>query len=255
MIFARLFAICFFILALPSKAALSSDREFQFLAEALPPYSFRDGPEIRGISVDILVEMFARADMPYRRRDIAIVPWARGYAQAQARPNTVLFSTVRTPEREKHFLWVGPIAATQTVIWARREDNITIDNPSDLNRYHIGVSQDTVGHEWLKEKGVSPGSMTSIVHENRGALLLSRGRIHLWVADATMARWEIRKQKLAASKFEIVHVLLEDSLYYAFHPESDNQVIHDLQAALDSMKADGTYSGIMSRYLHAGILP
>lgn len=251
---ARLLVLGFILSLLPVRAAMALEDELHILTERLPPYAFVENGMIKGISVDMLEEMMARAKLPYRRRDITVVPWARGYAQAQNRPNTILFSTVRSADREKLFQWIGPISVTQTVIWARRDKNIRIEKPSDLNQYRVGVSRDSVGHEWLLTNGVDANAIVPIVQENGGALLLSRGRVDLWIADATMGRWELQKLKLSPVRFEVVYTLMEKNLYYAAHPDSDPAIIDRLQTALDSMKADKTHAAILSRYKLPGNL-
>lgn len=48
---------------------------------------------------------------------IKVYPWARAMALTQHRPNTLLFSVARTPEREKRFIWLGKLSQTQPFLW------------------------------------------------------------------------------------------------------------------------------------------
>ncbi|NVJ98517.1 MAG: ABC transporter substrate-binding protein [Alphaproteobacteria bacterium] len=255
MILARFFATWLFLLLAMGKAEAEGAPELHIMAEELSPYAFLEGVQIKGLSVDLLVEMLDRAGLPYTRKDITIVPWARGYAQVQSRPNTLLFSTVRSPDREDQFQWVGPIIDTRTVIWGRRDRGIAFTDAAGLKNYRIAVSRNSVGHEWLLSNGVPEEAIVPIVRESRGAILLDRGRVDLWVADETMARWEIRRSNLRPSAFQIVHTLMGEALYYAAHKDSDKATISALQEALDQMKSDGTYHRIMARYLQSGPHP
>ncbi|POZ63844.1 hypothetical protein [Chromobacterium alticapitis] len=59
---------------------------------------------VTGISSEMV--MFRRAGIDYR---IEMQPWARAYNLAQIDPRACLFSTTRTPGREKLFVWIGPL--------------------------------------------------------------------------------------------------------------------------------------------------
>lgn len=59
---------------------------------------------------------------------IRFVPWSEGYRQALTGPDTVLFSTVRLPERENTFLWAGPITSEAKVLFASRTSGITVQS-------------------------------------------------------------------------------------------------------------------------------
>jgi len=52
------------------------------------------------------------------RADVHIVPLADGFQQAQGNTSTVLFSIVRTPEREPLYKWAGPFTKTSFVLFA-----------------------------------------------------------------------------------------------------------------------------------------
>ena len=62
-------------------------------------------------------------------------PWVRGYELALSQPNTVLFSTTRTPARESSFHWVGPIAQDRVVLLAHRDAPMVIASlPEAIDR-------------------------------------------------------------------------------------------------------------------------
>ena len=83
--------------------------DFRIMTEHWVPYQFKENDTIRGISVDLLVDLLDRVGSRQGRADIEMVPWARGYRYAQKIKNAILFLTSRTPEREHLFKWVGPV--------------------------------------------------------------------------------------------------------------------------------------------------
>ena len=93
------------LLVLGLSAAVPA-RSLQFYTEEYPPLNYsRDGRPV-GLAVDLVRELFERTGDHGR---ISVVPWARGYQAAQLEPNTALFVTMRTAERERLFKWVGPV--------------------------------------------------------------------------------------------------------------------------------------------------
>lgn len=85
------------------------------LTENDPPLSFRYNGSVDGLMVNVVQEIQHRVG---NTDQIVIWPWARAYREAQSQPNVVLFSTVRTPEREKLFKWVGPVVAMEGCLYA-----------------------------------------------------------------------------------------------------------------------------------------
>ncbi len=94
-------------------AAAASVDDIIFMTEQYPPYNLEEDNKLQGIAVDTLALMLQRAGSKQTREDIEMLPWARGYKRVLSEPNTCLFSTTRTEERENLFKWVGPIAPTQ----------------------------------------------------------------------------------------------------------------------------------------------
>ena len=104
-----------------------------YMTEEYPPYQYKEAGTLKGLSVDLLKLMWAKMGVP--EQAIAVYPWARGYNLIQNHPNSVLFSMIRTPEREQMFKWVGPIFTARTVLIG-----LTQDDSSDIagwqTRYH-----------------------------------------------------------------------------------------------------------------------
>ena len=62
---------------------------------------------------------------------LEVFPWARGYKMALNEPNTALYSTTRTPERETLFKWVGPLASNDWVMFGKKGTKIKLNNLED----------------------------------------------------------------------------------------------------------------------------
>lgn len=247
--------LCWAVLLLGSPLALKADEPLSFITEAYPPYNFSDDNILRGIAVDLLVIASQDTAQPVQRGQIRLMPWARGYRTVLSTPNTVLFATTRTTEREHLFKWAGPIAATRVVLLARKADKIRIQSAADLQRYRIGVIHEDIGEQSLLALGVAKQQLQISANADALSRQLHAGRIDLWAYEENVARWFLRNANLDQDDFESVYLLQQGELWYAFNPQVSDEKIQQLQKALDKLRntpgkfAKTRYDDILINYL------
>ena len=66
--------------------------EFRIITEDLPPYNYKAGKELKGISVDIVNIILD--ELGYKNEIIEVYPWSRGLKILDSNDNAILFSTV-----------------------------------------------------------------------------------------------------------------------------------------------------------------
>ena len=240
--------VLLFCLVSGSAAAASVD-DVVFMTEQYPPYNLEEDNKLQGIAVDTLALMLPRAGSKQTREDIKLLPWARGYKRVLSEPNTCLFSTTRTEEREHLFKWVGPIAPNTVGLIARKERNIKIDSVEDIKERKIGTIRDDMAEQYLINAGISLDGMERVAETILNIKKLNRGRIDLWAYGENVAMWELKANGFNPADYESVYVLGRQNLYFAFHKGTSDSVIQKLQAALDTLKTDGEYEKILDRYL------
>jgi polar amino acid transport system substrate-binding protein len=219
------------------------------MTEQYPPYNFEEDNNIQGITVDTLVLMLQRAGSKQTREDIKLLPWARGYKRVQTEPDTCLFSTTRTEEREHLFKWVGPVAPEVVGLIARKESNIKVESVEDIKNHKIGTIRNDVAEQYLINAGVGIDDMQRVAETISNIAKLNLGRIDLWAYDENVAMWELKESGFNPADYESVHVLGRKNQYFACHKGTSDTVIQELQAALDALKEDGEYEKILDRYL------
>ncbi|VEB41827.1 Uncharacterised protein [Chromobacterium violaceum] len=101
---ARLIALLL-ALASPIIRAEAPPPDLLALTETLPPLSYEEDGARKGFANELLQMMLRDSGL---RAAVEIKPWSRALREAQQTPNTLLYLTVRTPEREAWFKWVGP---------------------------------------------------------------------------------------------------------------------------------------------------
>ncbi|MGM0785640.1 MAG: substrate-binding periplasmic protein [Pseudomonadota bacterium] len=225
------------MLPMTAAAELSS---LTFITEEYPPYNYQRDGQPEGIAVELLERILTRTDTPRDRHDIQFYPWARGYDMALTEPNTVLFSTTRTEQRESLFQWVGPIATDRVSLIARRDADIHLDDLEALidSDYRVAVIREDIGAQRLHEAGV-PDSRIQVAMSNDSALhMLERGRVDLWAYGEDVAFWMMEQKGLSQSDFEAILPISESDLYFALHRDTDPTLVATLQNALDRLRAD-----------------
>ena len=234
-------------LAIPVLAA--SLDELTFITEQYPPFNYERDGEVQGLSVAVFAALLQHTGSTMTTADVQVLPWARGYETVQARPNTVLFSTIRTEARESLFKWVGPITPDRIVLLARQGQDIELPSIAHLNESNLKtvVIRRDIGEQRLQEAGVNPERIRT-ASANRSALdMLAQGRVDLWAYGEEAAYWLAAENGYAAEDFKAVYVLSEDHLYFALHPDTDDALVAAMQSALDELHANGAIADIMRR--------
>lgn len=232
-----------------------SAKNLIYMTEEYPPFNFEKDGELKGIAVDVIERIFQIEKIGLTRKNIQVLPWARGYKYVLENENTVLFSTTRTKHRENLFKWVGPVAMSKVVLIAKKDKKIRIDSLSDLQKYSIGVIRDDIGEQLIRKAGIGKENIDAVSKGLINVRKLVRDRIDLWAYSESVAMWFIKKNGFDPNDFETVYVLMEvGDLYYAFNKNTPDPLIAQFQNALDRLKIkDGDkkseYEIIRDKYL------
>ena len=229
-----------------------------YLTEEWAPFNYQEGGKPAGISVSILEAIFRNMGVNRTRTDIRIVPLADGFQQAQGNTSTVLFSIVRTPERESLYKWAGPFTKSSFVLFAPTSRNITIASPDDLNRYQIGAVQSSIENDLLITQGVNASHLVSGMVPDELLRMLEEGKIDMWATGDLTGRYEMRKAGVKPDAYEIVYTLSENDFYYIFSRDVPDTLVSSFQQALGTVRnqkdAQGVseYERIIYRYVGVG---
>ena len=138
--------------------------------EYSPPTSMQEGEQVIGSATDKVREAMARSDIAYT---IELLPWKRAYAAALTRPDSCVYSTTRTPERERLFKWVGPTDEGAWVLLGRADRQYKLTTLEDARGLRIGTYLGDAREEYLRKRGLQVDS-SGTVHDNPGKLMHNR---------------------------------------------------------------------------------
>ncbi len=211
---------------------------------------------VQGISVDLLEVALSRMGTDLNRSEIQLLPWSEGYERALNENGTVLFSTVRLPERVESFGWAGPIITIKDVLVARKEMGIEINSPEDISKYRVGAVNDDSAMIRLLDLGVREEDL--VVEEEAGDLveMLLNGSIDLLAYEEISTFDQLEELGADTSDYEAVCVLGVYDLYYTFNANVSASLVQAFQEGLnETMKAgdDGVSERQRILYRHLSV--
>jgi polar amino acid transport system substrate-binding protein len=232
-----------------ARAADSSATELVLLTENFPPYNmarngknFAQDENINGIAVDIVREIFKRADISYSLT--LRFPWERVYKLALENPGYGAFVMARLPDRERLFKWVGPIGPDDWIMLAKADSKISLETLEDAGKYRIGAYKGDAIAMTLAKQGLKP---VVVLRDQDNAKKLVNGQIDLWATGDPAGRYLARLEGVSGLKTVLRFNSAE--LYLALNKDVPDDTVAKLQAALDQMRKEGKVDEIMAQYL------
>lgn len=221
------------------------------ITEENPPVNFTRDGKLTGFSTQIVREILKRLD---RSDPIQVLPWARGYQMLQQKSDVILFSTIRSKEREHLFKWVGPLCIEHWGFYARRDSTVRIHSLADAKRVRaIATYRDDAKEQFLKAHGFTNLDSSNSPFSNLKKLM--SGRVDLWL-DRNMGMPQVaREVGVDPKNLKLVYAVTSADLYIAFSKAMPQSVVTAWQRALDQIKADGTFARIAARWLPADSIP
>ncbi|MGK0290222.1 MAG: polar amino acid transport system substrate-binding protein [bacterium] len=196
--------------------------------------------KITGISTKIVQELFRRTKTSYT---LKLYPWQRAYWLAQNKQNYGVFSTTRTPAREKLFKWVGPLVENDWAFFAKKEKKIKLRSLEDAKKYRVGGYEGDALALYLKSEGFK---LNLAIADHYNALLIFKDRIDIWATGRRSGPYLAKQEGVRG--LEEVFIFKKTVMYIAFNKSVSNTIIDTLNKALQKMRNDGTIEAIYKRY-------
>lgn len=215
------------------------------------PTAYVDNGKKSGMLVDVINEAFKRTGHSV---EIAIMPWARCLAEVKAGKIDGIFSVYRTNDRQEFLTYADEVLITQVQAFFVRKDS-TISFDGDLNKLselRIGIINATSYGPRL-DAALSAGTFKRVDAADSASSniqKLLRDRVDVIPSYRHVVLNSARTLGVAGSIKELSPAVQAIPSYLAFSNKRDyTKVIQDFNQALRSMKKDGTYDAIFSKYL------
>ncbi len=210
-----------------------ADAPVQLVTEVFPPYQQMQDKTISGWSVDIVRQIMTAAQLPYQ---IDVMPWARAFKTARSTPDTLIFSLLRTEERESQFAWIAPLCPMRVSFYtSSHRPEVQADGLNSALKYVVGVENGQANYHFLREQGFRESRNLVVVgHNHQLQQMLELGRIDLMLVSDIYVQ-QLPDRGAGLRRVFTAHAL-EKYLYLAAHPATSPVLLEKLQKAWQQVK-------------------
>ena len=228
----------------------------QLYSERSPPYSYVTHQDairkVEGSAVDIVNEIQARNG---HINKINMSLWTDAYSVVQYLPNSALFATARTPERENMFQWVGPISTSRTYFYTLAAAGLSIETVEQAK----SLASIATPEGWFTHDFLLNNHFQNIVATSRTSMeafeQLINGEVQALLMTDLDVKWLAEISEVPLSDLTQHMEALNQKDYIAFSLNTPVSTVQQWQAHLDAMKADGTFETIWNRWFDGVPMP
>jgi polar amino acid transport system substrate-binding protein len=215
------------------------------VTDEFPPFNYIEDGRVAGLGTEVVRAVLKKADMD---AEIKVYPWARAYKMALSHGNVLIYTIVRSPEREHLFKWVGLVAENNACLFALAARNINIHAMADARKYRIGAVRKDVRTEHLLALGFE--NIEQVSKNELNLKKLVSHRLDLWLEDELTAHYLLKKNGYIPGKKikNVFRFQVRYKGYLALSRRTPDAVVEKLKNAYDKIITDGTYDMILQKY-------
>ena len=207
--------------------------KLRILTEEYPPYNYTDEKgTLTGSSTGLVKATIGKLGLDTK---IEVLPWAQAYELVLNNPNVALYSTARTPERERSFMWAGPLGSYENWLYAKKGSSTRVNSLDEAKAVKsIAAVKDEAGQQKLAELGFINFAFTNSTVD--GLKKLMAGEADLWLGTRADVELVAKKAGVDVTQLEPAVFVHKVDLYIAFNKNMPFAMVEQWQKALDSLK-------------------
>lgn len=229
---------------------MAADGPVRVLTEEFPPYNYTEGGKITGLGTEVVEAVLQQLGLQGRFQSM---PWARAYETASNVPGVLIYSMVRTPEREKRFKWVGVIASSDYYLFSLADKGLSVTSLEKARDLQIGTVNQSVGEQFLLSRGFVKGkNLQASVRNERNYEKLRLGHIDLWIMNRLTAYHLVRQagqdpEKMLHKALAIPELSSQD-YYMAFGNQTPDAMVESFRKALETLRRNGSLERLQRKW-------
>lgn len=236
---------CVLLISLTIGAGSAHSQKTQLLITTEPssPYkmSTDDGKTVFGLTADKIHEVMRRTQIPYQ---MEMMSWNRAIELARTQPNTCVYETARTPDREARFKWIGPISKGDWGIYGSADKLGKVTRLADIKDATIGGYLGDALGEYLTAHGYH---VVNSYDDEITLRNLLKGRLDYWASDTSQPPDMITKNQ-AQKKITLLFTFGTYEYFLACNPKTNDAWIDAIRVKLKEIHDDGTDAKIDAKY-------
>jgi len=186
-------------------------------ATEFPPFEYTEDGRVVGAHTELLQAVILRMGHDMHA---VLMPWARVELEAAGGRVDIVNSMSATVERRSRYYFSSPISSTRAVFFKRKDAAISYARLADLAGRRIGVC---AGYAYPDEftQLEAAGTLTATpLHgpdcDLRNLLKVAGGRLDLFISDAAVGNYYIRKHLAGMPQLQAIETL--DRVIGGFRP-------------------------------------
>ncbi len=218
--------------------------QFEMQAIVYPPLVYEKDGKLWGVAPEVVKEIQKLVGDDSK---LKAIPWLRAYEKTQQEEMHTMFAIVRIPEREKLFKWVGPIFNEGDYFFKRKGNSLQVNSLEGATKVkRIAVRSGGYTHQALAASGFNNLDVGPSYESSYKKLFA--GRVDLVLMGELTYYYMVKHAGLDPADFERTNCKFTDSgAWLAFSRDVPDEIIDNWQKALDTLKANGVYDGIIER--------
>ena len=231
-------------------SGVAAAQDLSVITAIWAPYDMEENGKLVGIGTEIVQATLEKAGI---NAEIKIYPFARALKMAENEPNTLLFTVVKSPEREPLFTWIGPIVPPVRIVMhkLKKRTDIVVNSLEDAKKYTIETTRASVGHQYLLKEGFKDGVELDPANSNQQSVKNFFGeRVDLEVSAELNFMYEAKQQGFSVDDTEIAYVLFENEAYMVFSKQTSDDIVEKVKTAFEEVKAEGLMDAAVTKYLN-----
>lgn len=224
---------------------LAAKQSIKVVTESHPPVQYESNGDIVGPSTEIVREVLRLSGF---EPDISIMPWARAYSLVQENENVLIYSMLRTSNREAKFYWIGPVAKHEGALLAlsSRQD-LVASSLEDAKQYIVGTVRNSYAHDYLRKQGFSEDKNLFLVATLSEEMnLFVNKRFDFILSDPETI--EKKMEQIGYEKSDLKRIIsvpaLRTDLYLAANLNSNKKWLQAIQKSMQTFQKTKRYQAL-----------
>lgn len=221
------------------------------VTEHMPPFQIAPqtpDSKLNGYSIEIIDAVLTQADIHY---DIMLMDWARAFNFAQKKPNTILLSAVRAPEREALFHWLIKLSSSQTSLWASSNNTTSIKSLNEITHEVIAVNKSD--HHYLilkKQHNLTEKNFIFTDSKEQAISLILKQRADFILANTDLLKWRLKAMNLPENSLQKLSSIQQQNygLYIAANKQISEQTRQKIKNAYTQLVREGSIEKITDKW-------
>lgn len=237
------------VLLLAFFSCLLSADPVHFVSEDLPPYHFKgELGQPKGALVDIVKAIAKEAKVDYT---IEIYPFSRAFHLLKNKPNVLMFSLLKSPSREKQFVWLGKIFHNSAFLVALNGNKPRLTSLAQAKDYTVGTIRGYYSERYLRKAGFEEGEnlSLSVKYQHLWQMLFNH-RIDYVLTNTLSLNSELNELRLKMDDIESTLELTDfpNELHLAGNLSLPPKTIEALRQAFITIKSNGEHQRILTQW-------